>query len=462
MPKSIADQVRDLENTRAAKAARMEAIAQKSIEEGRSMDEAETEEFDTLEREIESIDADLVRLSKLDKLMKSAKPVEQPKKDENPKKAASEAREVGAPTIIVKRDQDEKFKGQNFTRMVIAKTLAQLEGVSPVGIAMRRWGKTNPTLVECIRTGVEGGNAQTGSWGEELVHIDRWTGDFIEYLDSRTVYNQLPLREVPANINIAGMDGTGIGYWVGESKAIPVSALDFLDVDLKPLKVAALAVISNELLRDSSPAAEMLVRDGLVNAASQRIDTTFLSTTGAGSGAPAGLLNGVAAIPASGTDGEAVRADIQSLYEVFIAAKNATGLQFVMNPALAKALSLMTNALGQKEFPDIRATGGTLEGDPVVTGENVTADHMILLKPSDIYKIGDGGIQVSMSRDAAIEMDNSPAGDSQNPTASSANLVSMFQTESTAIKIVRSMNFAKRRSHAVQYVSGAAYGGAAT
>jgi HK97 family phage major capsid protein len=459
--KTVATQVKDLENTRAAKAARMEAIAQKSIDEGRSMDEGETEEFDNIEGEIQSIDADLVRLSKLDKLMKSAKPAAAEQTERNPQKAASELRDRG-PTIIVAKDKDEKFKGQNYTRMVIAKTLAQLDGVSAIGIAQQRWGKSNPTVVECIKAAVEGGNSQTGSWGAELVHIDRWTGDFIEFLDSRTVFNQLPLREVPANINIAGMDGTGIGYWVGESKAIPVSALDFLDVDLRPLKVAALAVISNELMRDSSPAAEMLVRDGLVNAASQRIDTTFLSATGAGGGAPAGLLNSVSAIPASGVDGDAVRADIQSLYEVFILAKNALGLQFVMDPALAKALSLMTNALGQKEFPDIRATGGTLEGDPVVTGENVAAGHMILLKPSDIYKIGDGGVQVSASRDASVEMDTVPQGDSQNPTASSANSVSMFQTESTAIKIVRSMNFAKRRSHAVQYVSGAAYGGAAT
>jgi HK97 family phage major capsid protein len=463
MPKSIAEQVTDLENTRGAKAARMQAIAQKSIDEGRSMDEAETEEFDTIESEVESIDADLVRMSKLDKLMKSAKPVVD-QKGADPKKAASSLRDPSGPSIIIQRDAEEKFKGQNFTRMVIAKTLAQLDGISPVGIALRRWGKTNPTLVELVKAAVEGGGSGSGEWGAELVQADnRFTGDFIEFLDSMTVFNRLPLREVPANVTIKGRDGTGVGYWVGESKAIPVSALDFSTVSLTPLKVAALAVISNEWLRDSTPSGEMLVRDGLVNAAVQRIDTTFLSATAASAGvSPAGLLNGVSAIPASGVDGDAVRADIQSLYEVFIAAKNALGLWFVMDPALGKALQLMRNALGQQEFPGITAAGGTLEGDQVVTGENVEAGNMILLKPSDIWKIGDGGVQVAMSRDATIEMDSAPQGDSQAPTESSASLVSMFQTESTVIKIVRSMNFAKRRSHAVQYVSGAAYNGAAT
>lgn len=103
--------------------------------------------------------------------------------------------------------------------------------------------------------------------------------------------------------------------------------------------------------------------------------------------------------------------------------------------------------------------GGTLEGDPVVTGDNVGATHLILLKPSDIWRIGDMGVEVSLSMDATIEMDDSPAGDGGTPTAGDSNAVSMFQTENVAFKVVRPINFAKRRSHAAQYVSDAAYAG---
>lgn len=468
--KTIAQQVADLQATRAAKAARMEAIAQKSIDEGRSMDESETEEFDGIEAEIQSIDADLVRLGKLDKLMKSAKPAAVDPTERNPQRAASQARETG-PTIIVAKDAPEKFKGQSFTRIVIARALAHMNILSgnggltdPVAIAMKRWGKTNPTLIEVIKAAVPGGGSDTGEWGAELVQADaRFTGDFIEYLNAMTVFNQLPLREVPANVAIKGQDGAATGYWVGQSKSIPATTADFSSVNLTPLKVAALAVVSNELLRDSSPAAEQLVRDALAEASAQRIDTTFLSNVAAVAGvSPAGLLNGVTGISASGSDGDAVRADIKALYEAFITAKNAKGLWFVMNPSLAKSLSLITNALGQKEFPELKATGGTLEGDPVATGDNVGGDDLILLKPSDIWKIGDGGVEVSMSRDATIEQDTAPQGASDTPVAASANMVNMFQTESTAIKVVRSMNFAKRRSHAVQYIEGAHYGSAST
>lgn len=446
----VAQHIKDWEAKRAATVAQMEELMAKSVETGETLDAEQDEQYEELAAEVKAIDKQLSRLKQMESLQATkAKPVE------------DVAKSVG-PTIIVKniKDAEDKFAGQSFTRTVIAKTLGHLEQRSPVAIARERWGKTNPMLVEVVRAAVEGGGSGTGEWGEELVQADtRFTGDFIEYLDSRTVFNQLPLRSVPANVTIKGQDGTGTGYWVGESAAIPVSAQDFMDVSLTPLKVGALAVISNELIRDSSPSAEMLVRDGLVNAAAQKIDTTFLGTASASSGiSPAGLLNGVIGLSSAGTDYESVRLDIAALYDIFINAKNATGLHLVMHPGLAKRLSFLVNELGQVAFPGITATGGNLLGDPVVTGENVGSTHLILLKPSDIYKIGDGGLQVSVSREATIEMDNAPAMDSQNPTGASGALVSMFQTESTAIKVVRSMNFAKRRSHAVQYISDAAYG----
>ena len=83
---------------------------------------------------------------------------------------------------------------------------------------------------------------------------------------------------------------------------------------------------------------------------------------------------------------------------------------------------------------------------------------MIMLKPADIYRIGDSGVQVSISREAMIEQDTAPTGATDTPTGASANFTSMFQSESTAIKVVRSINFAKRRASAVAVVTGADYG----
>lgn len=457
---NIQDQIKRLTELRAQKAAEQLSIQEKVAAEGRTKDAAEREQFTALTSEIKMIDEELADLKDMESVQAAkAVPVVA-----NTQGQATQARGAlatgGAPAIHVKTDAEEKFKGQNFTRMVIAKALARMNDTSPSAIAHARWGKSNPTLVNIIKAGeVAGGGSGSGEWGAELVQANtQYTGDFIEFLHSMTVYDKLPLRQVPAHITIKGQDGAATGYWVGESKPIPVTAADFSAVTLTPLKVAALAVVSNELLRDSTPSAEMLVRDALAHASSQRVDATFLSAAAASAGvSPAGILNGLTAITSAGTDADAVRADIAALYAPFIAAKNAAGLQLVTNPSIAKTLSLMVNAMGNLAFPGVGANGGTLLGDPLVTGDNVGAGDLILLKPSDIYRIGDYGVEVSISREAAIEQNSAPTGATDTPAGVSQAWTSMFQSESTAIKVVRPINFAKRRASAVAFIDAAAY-----
>lgn len=444
---------------RAQKSARMAELIELRKTENREFAEDERAEFDTLESETVTLDDD-IRVARYEARMASSANAVQ---GANSVQARASR---GGISFVRKTDPDDEFKGQAHTRRLIAKAIAYMsarEGnfVSAGDIAQARWGKTHPNLVSVIKSGVAGGGTGSGEWGAELAQSDtRFTGDFVEFLYSMTVFDKLPLRPVPARVHIKGQDGAATGYWVGESKAIKVSKPDFSDVELTPLKVGAIAVCSKELVLDSSPSAELYVRDSIAQASAQRVDTTFLSADAASSGvSPAGILNGLSAGTPSGTDAAAVRADIQTLYSGFLTAKNASGLVFVMTPSMAKAISLMRNSLGQKEFEGLNATGGTLEGDPVFTGDNVTSGNFILLKPSDIWKIGDSGVEVSMSDSATIEQDDAPAGASDTPTAASATLMSMWQTESVAFKVVRRINYAKRRTGAVAYISDGEYGG---
>ncbi len=441
-------ELREMRNT---KAARLNELIELFKSDGHEATDDETAEFDGLSVEVKELDQD-IRIAGFHAMQgAAAKPV-------NGKSSG--------PTIIVKtQDAEEKFKGQNYVRMVIAKALASLSYSTPSAIAQHRWGKSHPGLVRLIKANeIAAGGTVSGEWGAELVAMDgRYTGDFIEYLHGMTVYDRLPLREVPANVTIKGSDGAATGYWVGEAKAIGASAPSASTVNLTPLKVAALAVISNEIMRDASPSAEQWVRDMLAAASSKRVDDTFLSATAASSGvSPAGLLNGISAGFSAGNDADGVRADIETLYAGFISAKNSSDLMFVTNPSLAKGLQLMRNALGQREFEGVTSKGGTLEGDPLVTGDNVGAGDLILLKPSDIWKIGDSGLEVSVSREATIEMSSAPVAAGLVPTGGTENPINMFQTESTAIKVVRSINFQKRRSGAVAYIGDAAYGPSGT
>jgi hypothetical protein len=433
---------------------------QKSLDESRSMEDSEAEEFDGLELEIKQIDEDHLRCTKLLKMQgQKATPVtDSPRNNLEQTKHTSK----GPMIITAPKERDDEFEGQSFTRKAIAKIIAKQEGCMPWQVAEQRWGKSNPKLVEVMKAGVAGHASGSGEAGAELALSDsRYAGDFVTFLYSQTVYNQLPLREVPANVRIKGQDGAATGYWVGESKSIPFSKSDYTDVELKYKKVAALTSVSNELLRESSPAAEMLIRDALVQAAAQRVDTTFISNTAGVAGvSPAGILNNIAATTSAGTDTDGLLNDIKELRQRFITAKNSGGLWWVMNPGLASSIGLLRNALGQKDFTEINEDGGRLEGNQVVVGHNVNANYLVLLKPSDIWRIGMGGVEVTMSEHATIEQDNAPQGAQDTPVDATANRVSMFQTESTAIKVVMSIDFQRRRESAVAWISDASYGGA--
>ena len=457
--KNAYQELAELRETRATKTARMTELQDTAKAADRRMSQDEAGEFDGLLAEVDLLD-DQIRAKSLEALNGAAA---RPVNGDN-SKAASDSR--GPMGFVRKTDPDDKFKGQSYIRAAIAKAaafIAMKQGnyVSPIDIAQHRWGKTHPNLVNWIKAGVAGAGTGSGEWGAELAQSDtRYTGDFVEFLYSMTIFDRLPLRPVPARVHIKGQDGAATGYWVGESKAIPVSKADASSVELTPLKVGAIAVSSKELILDSQPSAELWIRDCIAEASAQRVDTTFLGTAAAVSGvSPAGILNGLVALAPSGTDAAAVRADLMSLYAPFLAAKNASGLVQIMTPSMAKALSLLVNALGQTEFPGLRATGGELLGDTVYTGDNVTGGHWILLKPSDIWKIGDSGIELSMTDTATLEQDDAPSGATDTPAAASANLVNLWQSESVGFKVVRRINFQKRRAGAVVFLDNAEYGG---
>lgn len=451
--------LKELRELRTTKAARLHELVELFRTDDHEDNDAENDEFDALTREVKELDMD-IRVATYHAMNgAAASPVEG-------KSSEGASRSRGGMGFVKTQDPDDKFQGQSLTRLAIAKAaafVAMKEGnfVSAADFAQNRWGKTHPNLVRYIKAAVAGGGTGSGEWGAELAQADtRYNGDFVEFLYSLTVFDRLPLRPVPARVHIKGQDGAATGYWVGESKAIPVSKPDFSDVELTPLKVGAIAVCSKELVADSDPSAELWIRDSIAQASAQRVDTTFLSAAAAVAGvSPAGILNGVSALAPSGTDAAAVRADMMSLYSGFLTAKNASGLVQIMTPSMAKASALLVNALGQPEFVGLNASGGTLLGDPVFTGDNVTGGDWILLKPSDVWKIGDSGVQLSMSDSAMVEQNDAPTGATDTPVAASATLVSLWQEESLGFKVVRRINFAKRRTSAVALLSNAEYGG---
>jgi hypothetical protein len=85
---------------------------------------------------------------------------------------------------------------------------------------------------------------------------------------------------------------------------------------------------------------------------------------------------------------------------------------------------------------------------------------VVLVNASDIFEADDGEISIDASREASLEMSDTPTQDSAAATPVAATLVSMFQTNSVAIRAERTINWMRRRATSVVYLTGVDWGGA--
>ena len=154
-------------------------------------------------------------------------------------------------------------------------------------------------------------------------------------------------------------------------------------------------------------------------------------------------------------------ADINALWAAAIDANlPLTSAVYVTTPSIALALSLMTNSLGTAmQFPDVSIRGGSIRGVPVIISNYVPAGLVVLVFASEIWFSDDGVVTVDASTQASIQMMDNPTNDSGVPTHTS--MVSMFQTDSVALRAERFINWTKRRSTAVAVLQDVSWGGAA-
>lgn len=455
--KTIAEQIAALEASRQAKAAQMEKIMQKSMDEGRSTDEAEQEEFDTLDGEVEAIDGDLKRLRALERAKAlGATPV-----------IPGAVRSAAAGTSLRNGNVPLKSapeKGIRFARYAKCLALSHKTHQPVVNIAEGLYGKSDPDLVDIVKAAV---SAMTSSNTDALIGNEGGFADFVEFLRPMTILGRFgtgnipSLTEIPFRIPFISETSETDAQWVGEGKGKPLTRFTLDRGELTPLKIATIAVQTMELIRDSSPSSDVLLRNSLAKAVAKRSDVSFIDPTSAGVAGvrPPSILNGVTPIvnsTATGADG--VREDVQAIIGAFVAANNPlTSGVWVMGGTYALRLMMMLNPLGQREFPGITMQGGTFFELPVIVS-NYLGDYVSLVNAEDIYLGDEGGVDIAMSTEASLEMVDNPTQDSGAADPVETTVVSMFQTNSVAFRAERTINWARRRPSAVAWMDNITWG----
>jgi HK97 family phage major capsid protein/HK97 family phage prohead protease len=437
------------------KSDRLTALVELEAADG-DLDDTQVVERDTLTKSVETLSGKVQRLKALESAQASMARTAVVK-------TTGDARDVGRVDVKMGDSEEQKLPpGIEFARYAICRAAGLKMGISALELAKHHYpGMTR--IQRLLKEAVPAMSTLDSTSAGPLVYPTNLVSEFIDFVRAQTIIGRIDsFTRVPFNSRIAGQTSGGSGSWVGQGKAKPLTKFDYNDVSIPFTKVANITVLTEELLRFSSPSAETNVRNQLAAALRERLDIDFIdpAKTASAGVSPASITNGITNLNSSGVTLDAVDVDVQAMMSAFIQ-NHLMPTHWIMPNTVALALSLMRTSLGNYAFPTINMNGGTFYGLPVITSQyailGTPANNLIvLLSAPDIFLADDGGFQIDVSREASIEMDDAPtmdAGSLGSPAgAVGTTVVSMFQTNSVAVRCERMIYWARRRDAGVVWM----------
>ena len=312
-----------------------------------------------------------------------------------------------------------------------------------------RRGQFTSVLIPAYRGASKALVEGTNTAGGYLVPEEH-AAQFIEMLSARAVVRRAGATVLPMRtdvMNVPKQSGGATAYWVAENTAITESDAAFGQVTLTAKKAAALARVSAELLADSTPSAEAIVREDLARALALFEDLSFLRGYGTGA-SPIGMLNyaGVVKTQLGSGNGATPTLDdlLDAIYRLDAADAPEESRVWVMHPRTAYTLRQVKDSQGRYLWADPARAGEppTLWGYPVFTTTQIPVNLTVGTSTdcSEIYIFA--AREVLIGQRAAIELRASD-------TAGTA-----FETDTVLIRAIERVAFGLRHPESVQILTG--------
>ncbi|MDE8350210.1 MAG: phage major capsid protein [Acidocella sp.] len=252
----------------------------------------------------------------------------------------------------------------------------------PVNIPMNGQRTTSATAY--------GATINAGQGGASLIQTDLLAGSFIDVLRNKARVMSLGakmLSGLVGNIAIPRQDGQTPTYWVNSEGAdVTEGETVFDQITMTPKTLGSRSQYTRQLLMQSTPDIEMLVRNDLAQVMALAIDLAAIAGTGAG-GQPTGILNrsGIGSV-ALGTNGGALTFDALIALETALAVANAdeTNLAYLTNAKEVGNLKLLKDTTGRYLWTQYTANSMPAGGAPgEVNGYPVARSNQV---PSNLTK----------------------------------------------------------------------------
>jgi HK97 family phage prohead protease len=310
-----------------------------------------------------------------------------------------------------------------------------------------------------------------------MTTVTGWAAELVQQINAELMPTLLPSAVYPSlsamglrltfgrngkiNVPTRSATPTVAGSFVGEGAPIPVRQAAFTSVPMVPKKMAVITTWTREMDEHSVPAIEGLLRNAIQEDTQVSIDTILLDANAATAIRPAGLRSGVAGLtPTAGGGFNALVGDLKALSGAILTATNGNvrSMVFIMNPQQALSIGFIQPPVPGGIFPfaaDIN--NNRLIGYPVIKSGTVPLGTVICMDAADYVSITGDNPRFEISDQATLHMeDTNPQhiGTAGTPGTVATPAMSMFQTDSLALRLILPMNWAVRRAGVVAWVAG--------
>lgn len=327
-------------------------------------------------------------------------------------------------------------RGRSFIRMKCAQFGGKSQELA-AAFAAARWPAEALTVAKAAQAALTSGDIGTPEAAE-----------FLNAVREKSVLGGLVgTRPMAFNKRMLARTNGATGFWVGEAAPAPLLKPVLAGSTLEPRKVVALIACTAEALRAESPAVEAGLQTDLETGCVGALDTALLDSSNAGSDAmPAAITHGAPTVDATGD----AAADLKALVSAF--AGDMSSAYLATDPDTATGLAMVRGANGSFLFPDAGPRGGSILGIPLLVSHHSLRDSsggQIALIDASGIAVALEGIELSQSEQTSLAMSDSPS--------SPATMVSMFQTNTVALKAVMRANWENQRTGGVAVLTGVNY-----
>ena len=226
--------------------------------------------------------------------------------------------------------------------------------------------------------------AGVDTYGKELIQTDKFS--LMEPLTNKLVFTELGATylNVTNNVSVPKMSALNAG-WVGEIEDSAKTSATFETVDYSPKRISAYIDISKTLLYQDGTGVENMIRNQIVEALAQVLESTVLGTEAETNKKPAGIFNAAASK-------DLTFAGLVAMEKALEEANVNGEFKYLVNPAIKATLRQTAVGGSKSDFRMLLDSDNEINGIPVVCTNN--AKGIAVADWSNLWITTFGGVDI--------------------------------------------------------------------